>query len=64
MSLADEAVACIDRNELIHFALTICDIDSAGPREAWVAEHIYEWLRKEGFRARRLGLLTDRFNVL
>lgn len=64
MSLADDAVARIDPKELIDFALTICNIDSAGPTEARVAEYIFEWLKKEGFKARKIGLLADRFNVL
>jgi acetylornithine deacetylase/succinyl-diaminopimelate desuccinylase-like protein len=64
MSLADDAVARIDRKELIDFALTICNIDTAGPTEARVAEYIYEWLKQEGFKARKIGLLADRFNVM
>lgn len=64
MSLADDAVARIDRKELIDFALTICNIDSAGPTEARVAEYVYEWLKQEGFKARKVGLLADRFNVM
>jgi acetylornithine deacetylase/succinyl-diaminopimelate desuccinylase-like protein len=57
-------VAQIDRNELIDFALEICNIDSSVPHEAEVAEHLYQWLKREGFVARRIGLLEDRFNVL
>lgn len=64
MSLADEVVAQINRDELIEFALTICNIDSAGPTEARVANHIYEWLKSEGFKARKVGLLADRFNLI
>jgi acetylornithine deacetylase/succinyl-diaminopimelate desuccinylase-like protein len=64
MSVADDIVARIDREELVQFALEICNIDSAGPFEAQVAEHLYQWLRREGFVARRVGLLSDRFNVL
>ena len=33
MPLAEEAVARIDKQELIQLALTICNIDSAGPSE-------------------------------
>jgi acetylornithine deacetylase/succinyl-diaminopimelate desuccinylase-like protein len=29
-----------------------------------VAEFIYQWLRREGFIARRIGLLKERFNLL
>ncbi len=64
MSYADDVIARINRDELVEFALTICNIDSAGPTEARVAEYLYEWLRKDGFKARRVGLLADRFNVL
>jgi acetylornithine deacetylase/succinyl-diaminopimelate desuccinylase-like protein len=64
MSLADEVVAHIDQTELVNFALTLCNIDSAGPTEAEVAQYIYEWLCGEGFKARKVGLLPDRFNVV
>ena len=64
MSSADEAVARIDRTELVSFALAICNIDSAGPTEATVAQYIYEWLCREGFKTRKVGLLPDRFNVI
>jgi hypothetical protein len=64
MSLADEIVARIDRDALVQFALEICNIDSAVPFEAEVAEHLYQWLKREGFIARRVGLLSDRFNVM
>ena len=64
MSAADDVVARIDRDELVKFALEICNIDSAVPLEADVAEHIYQWLEREGFAASRIGLLSDRFNVL
>jgi len=64
MSVADDVVALIDRDKLVQFALEICNIDSAGPFEAEVAEHLYQWLKREGFIARRVGLLSDRFNVM
>ena len=64
MSVIDEVVSRIDRQELVKFALELCNIDSAVPHEAAVAEHIYQWLKKEGFQARKVGLLADRFNVI
>lgn len=64
MSLADEAVARIDRSELVEIALAICNIDSAGPAEGEVGGYIYEWLKKEGFEPRKVGLMADRFNVI
>jgi acetylornithine deacetylase/succinyl-diaminopimelate desuccinylase-like protein len=64
MSIADDVVALIDREELAAFALEICNIDSAVPHEGEVAEHIYQWMSKQGFRTRKIGLLKDRFNVM
>ncbi|MGI8525553.1 MAG: M20/M25/M40 family metallo-hydrolase [Pseudolabrys sp.] len=64
MSIGDDVVGHIDRDELVNFALEVCNIDSAVPHEVNVAEHLYQWLGREGFVARRVGLLADRFNVL
>jgi acetylornithine deacetylase/succinyl-diaminopimelate desuccinylase-like protein len=64
MSVSDDVVALIDRDELVRFALEICNIDSAVGHEGEVGEHLYDWMRHEGFAARKIGLLRDRFNVL
>ncbi len=64
MTLDNVVIRNIDRNELVELALAICNIDSPGPTEAQVAEYIYEWFQKEGFRTRKIGLLQDRFNVM
>jgi acetylornithine deacetylase/succinyl-diaminopimelate desuccinylase-like protein len=64
MSVIDDVVALIDRDELVRFALEICNIDSAVGHEGQVGEHLYNWMRQEGFLARKIGLLSDRFNVL
>ena len=64
MSLADDVVKRISRDELIEFAQSMCNIDSAGPTEAPVAEYMYQWLQKEGFKAKKVGLLADRYNIL
>jgi acetylornithine deacetylase/succinyl-diaminopimelate desuccinylase-like protein len=64
MSVSDDAVALIDKDELVRFALEICNIDSAVGHEGEVGEHLYDWMRRQGFGPRRIGLLRDRFNVL
>src|SRR5260370_42485427 len=64
MSVADDVVGLIDRDELVRFALEICNIDSAVGHERQVGEHLYNWMRQEGFAARKIGLLSDRYNVL
>jgi acetylornithine deacetylase/succinyl-diaminopimelate desuccinylase-like protein len=63
-AIADDAIARIDRAELEDFALEICNIDSPVGHEAAVAEHLYAWLRNNGFAPRRVGLLADRYNLL
>jgi acetylornithine deacetylase/succinyl-diaminopimelate desuccinylase-like protein len=64
MALADDVVALIDADELVRLALEICNIDSAVGHEGEVGEHLYGWMRQEGFVTRKIGLLADRFNVL
>ena len=64
MAGADEAVAKISRDELVRLTLDICNIDSQGPNEAPVAEHVAGWLAAEQFKVRKIGLLPDRYNVL
>jgi acetylornithine deacetylase/succinyl-diaminopimelate desuccinylase-like protein len=64
MSVIDDVVALVDRDELVRFALEICNIDSAVGHEGEVGEHLYNWMRQQGFVARKIGLLSDRFNVL
>lgn len=60
----DDVIAAIDRDEFVRLTLDICNIDSAGPTEAPVAEYLVDWLEAEGFGVRKIGLLADRFNVL
>jgi acetylornithine deacetylase/succinyl-diaminopimelate desuccinylase-like protein len=60
----DDILPLIDKDELARLALEICNIDSAGPTEAPVARFVGDWLRREGFTVRDVGLLADRFNVL
>ena len=57
-------VSGVDRDELVRLTLDLCTIDSSGTNELPVARYVDEWLRSEGFRVRRIGLLADRYNVL
>jgi len=60
----DDVIARIDRDELVRFTLEICNIDSSVGHERAVAERLEDWLRREGFPVRRIGLLADRYNLL
>jgi acetylornithine deacetylase/succinyl-diaminopimelate desuccinylase-like protein len=64
MSVIDDVVALIDRDELVRFTLEICNIDSAVGHEGEVGEHLYNWMLQQKFAVRKIGLLSDRFNVL
>jgi acetylornithine deacetylase/succinyl-diaminopimelate desuccinylase-like protein len=64
MSNIDDVLARIHRDDLIAFALELCNIDSAIGYEREVGEHLYTWMRKEGLSPRKIGLQAHRFNVL
>ena len=56
--------ARIDRDELVRVALDLGNIDSPTGREGPVADYVQDWLHREGFDARKVGLYPDRPNVL
>ena len=64
MSAADDVVASITREEVVELALDICNIDSSVGHEAEVGERIFNWMKDEGFGARKIGLFEHRFSVL
>lgn len=64
MSAIDEIVARIDKDALVEFALETCNIDSSVGYEKEVGEHLYAWMKNEGFRPRKVGVLEDRFNII
>ena len=64
MALVDDVLALIRREDLVRFALEICNIDSAIGHERAVGEHLCGWMEREGFRPRKLGLQAHRFNLL
>ena len=48
--------AKIDTDELVKVALDLGNIDSPTGREGPVADYVQDWLRREGFDARKVGL--------
>ncbi|MEP9380507.1 M20/M25/M40 family metallo-hydrolase [Aquabacter sp. CN5-332] len=54
----------IDRDELVQLALDLCNIESPPGGEAEVGEFILDWMKREGFSPRKIGMLPERFNVL
>jgi len=65
-TVADSLARVLDHiheDEVIELALALANIDSPTGREGEVAEFIYQWLEREGFEPRRVGLLPDRPNI-
>lgn len=54
----------IDRDELVQLALDLCNIESPPGEEAAVGEFIFDWMKREGFAPKKIGMLPERFNVL
>ncbi len=54
----------IDREELVELALALCNIESPAGQEGEVGQFIFDWMRREGFRPRKIGMMPERFNVL
>ena len=54
----------IDVDELIKVTLDLANIDSPTGSEGPVADYVYDWLTREGFEARKVGLYPDRPNVM
>jgi len=53
-----------DRDELVRLTLDLCNIESPAGREAEVGNFVFEWMHREGFEPKKIGMLPDRFNVL
>ncbi|MDB5985780.1 MAG: peptidase [Nevskia sp.] len=54
----------IDRDELIKLTLDLCGIPSPVGHEAAAGQFLYDWLKREGFVPRKVGMVPDRFNVV
>jgi len=54
----------IDTDEMVKVALDLGNIDSPTGSEGRVGEYVYEWLRANGFAAKKVALFPDRPNVI
>ena len=54
----------IDAGDLVKVALDPGNIDNPTGSEGPVADYVHDWLRREGFDARKVGLYPDRPNVV
>jgi acetylornithine deacetylase/succinyl-diaminopimelate desuccinylase-like protein len=61
---AGEVDIAIDRDELVQLTLDLCNIESPAGQEAEVGAFVFEWMSREGFAPKKIGMFPDRFNVL
>ncbi len=54
----------IDADELVKVTLDLANLDSPTGSEGPVADYVYDWLVRQGFEARKVGLYPDRPNVM
>src|SRR5262245_17683759 len=54
----------IDIDQLVKVTLDLANIDSPTGNEGPVADYVHDWLTREGFHARKVGLYPDRPNVI
>lgn len=60
----DEVLKRIDKGELVQLVLDLCNAPSPPGDEGPAGEVAYQWLRLNGFPARKLGFLDNRFCVV
>jgi acetylornithine deacetylase/succinyl-diaminopimelate desuccinylase-like protein len=60
----EDIFAKIDADELVKVTLDLANIDSPTGSEGPVADYVYDWLRREGFDARKIALYPERPNVI
>lgn len=63
-AVVTRVLAALDEAAVVDLALQLGSIDSPAGAEREVAECVYQWMAREGFAPRRVGLLPERFNVV
>jgi acetylornithine deacetylase/succinyl-diaminopimelate desuccinylase-like protein len=61
---AEKVIGKVSKDEVVDLALAICNIDSPVGHEGEVLQFIYDWLTKEGFAPKKVGMLEHRYNVV
>lgn len=60
----DAIAAAIDEAELVELALALGNIPSRSREEAAAAAFVHDWMAREGFNPRRIGIVPERPNVI
>lgn len=64
LSIMQQIKAHIDPQELIDVLLELGNIRSIAGYETEAGNYVYEWMEKEGFNPRKVGMVENRFNVI
>ncbi|WP_372635359.1 hypothetical protein [Cohnella sp.] len=62
--VADRIRAAIDRQELIDLILELGNIRSLAGYEKEAGDFVYDWMKREAFSPKKVGMVPDRFNVI
>ncbi len=62
--VADTIRQAIDKQELIDLILELGNIRSLAGYEKEAGDYVYEWMKREQFTPKRVGMVQDRFNVI
>lgn len=54
----------IDRQELVDLILELGNIRSLAGYEREAGDYVFDWMQREGFSPRRIGMVPDRFSVV
>ena len=63
-ALVARVEAAIDREELIKLVLDLCNIPAPVGKGGEAGAFVHDWMAREGFAPRKVGLVPDRFNVV
>jgi acetylornithine deacetylase/succinyl-diaminopimelate desuccinylase-like protein len=61
---AEKIIGKVRKDEVVDLALALCNIDSPVGHEGEVLQFIHDWLAKEGFSPKKIGMLADRYNIV
>lgn len=59
-----KVLANIREEDLIQLVLELCNIPSPYVYEKEAGDYVYDWMAKQGFKPKRVGLTSERFNVV
>lgn len=63
-SVVEAVLSDIDERDVVRLALELGNVDSPAGAEGEAGQFVFDWMAAEGFSPRKVGLTSDRFNVV